>query len=129
MNQPVQDSATEKCEEQKEEISRWKLPGVNLNGLQKMSGQVSSQAVEMVKTTASGTQGLAARATEQALRSSIDQTMSAFQIAVEQIHARKIPAEKTALTGTINVGVIQLSIRLDIPMNEKTGEIEIDIEQ
>ena len=55
--------------------------------------------------------------------------MNAFQIAVEQIHERKIPAKMTALTGSINVGVIQLSIRVDIPMNEETGEIAFDIEQ
>ena len=75
------------------------------------------------------THGLASKATEQALRSSIDQTMSAFQIAVEQIQAKKIPAEKTALTSTINAGVIQLSIRVDIPMNETTGDIAVEIDK
>ena len=32
----------------------------------------------------------------------------------------------TALTGTINVGLIQLSIRLDIPMDEETGDIAVE---
>ncbi|MBE9063705.1 hypothetical protein [cf. Phormidesmis sp. LEGE 11477] len=125
MSESLSDLTAQKSEEKK---SRWKLPGVHLEGLQKASGQVSNQAVELAKNTAVGTHGLASKATEQALRSSIDQTMSAFQIAVEQIHERKIPAEKTALTGTINVGVIQLSIRVDIPMNEQTGEVEMEIE-
>lgn len=125
MSQPASDFTGEKNEGKG---SRWKLPGVNLDSLQKMGEQVSNQTIEMAKSTATGTHGLASKATEQALRSSIDQTMSAFQIAVEQIYAREIPAEKTALTGTINVGVIQLSIRVDIPMNEQTGEIELEIE-
>jgi hypothetical protein len=104
-------------------VSGWKFPGVSLGSLQKVGSQVADQAFKAAHETAQTTQGAAAKATEQALRSSIDQTMNAFQIAVEQIHARKLPAKMTALTGTINVGVIQLSIRLDIPMDEETGEI------
>lgn len=128
MVQSPLNSAEEKDEGQEAKTSRWKLPGVSVNGLQKLGGQISGQTIEMAKSTAASTHGLASRATEQALRSSIDQTMSAFQIAVEQIYERKIPAEKTALTGTINVGVIQLSIRVDIPMSDQTGEIEVEIE-
>ena len=105
----------------------WKLPGVNLNSLQKMSGQVADQALKIAQDTATTTHGAAFKATEQALRTSIDQTMNAFQLAVEQIHARKLPAKMAALTGTVNVGVIQLSIRLDIPMDEETGEIAVDM--
>ncbi|MEM6251775.1 MAG: hypothetical protein AAF821_02530 [Cyanobacteria bacterium P01_D01_bin.156] len=100
--------------------NRWKLPGVNFSELHKVGSQVTGQAVKAAQETAS-------TATEQALRSSIDQTMNAFQIAVEQIYARKIPAKMTALTGTINVGVIQLSIRVDIPMDEETGEITFEV--
>lgn len=128
MVQSPQDSIGKKDESQEVKASRWKLPGVNVSGLQKMGEQISGQTIEMAKNTANSTHGFASKATEQALRSSIDQTMSAFQIAVEQIYERKIPAEKTALTGTINVGVIQLSIRVDIPMNEQTGEIELEME-
>lgn len=105
----------------------WKLPKINLANLQQASGDVANQAVKAAQATAMVTQEATAKATEQALRSSIDQTMNAFQIAVEQIHARKLPAKMTALTGTINVGVIQLSIRLDIPMDEETGEISGEV--
>lgn len=105
----------------------WKFPGVNLNNLQKMGGQVADQAFKLAQDTATTTHGAASKATEQALRTSIDQTMNAFQLAVEQIHTRKLPAKMAALTGTVNVGVIQLSIRLDIPMDEETGEIAVDI--
>ncbi|MEL6171559.1 MAG: hypothetical protein AAFN08_16995 [Cyanobacteria bacterium J06559_3] len=80
----------------------------------------------MTQETATNAHGMASKATEQALRSSIDQTMGAFQIAVEQIRERQLPAKMTALTGTINVGVIQLSIRLDIPMDEETGDIAVE---
>jgi hypothetical protein len=101
----------------------WSFPGVRLGGLNKVGTQVAQQAVKLAQDTATSTHGAASKATEQALRASIDQTMGAFQIAVEQIRERKLPAKMAALTGTINAGVIQLSIRLDIPMDEETGEI------
>lgn len=101
----------------------WSFPGVRLGGLNKVGSQVAQQAVKLAQDTATSTHGAASKATEQALRASIDQTMGAFQIAVEQIRERKLPAKMAALTGTINAGVIQLSIRLDIPMDEETGEI------
>lgn len=104
----------------------WGFPGVNLAGLGKLGGQVAQQATKVTQETAVNAHGMASKATEQALRSSIDQTMNAFQIAVEQIHERKLPAKMTALTGTINVGVVQLSIRLDIPMDEETGNITVE---
>jgi hypothetical protein len=107
---------------------KWRFPGMKLGNLQKMSGQMTEQAVKMVQETASTAQDTTFKATEQAMRSSINQTMNAFQIAVEEIRARKLPAEKTALTGTINVGIIQLSICLDIPMDQETGEIAMDIQ-
>lgn len=106
---------------------KWMWPSVDLGNLQKLGGQVTEQALKAVQETAASTQDAAMKATEQAMRSSINQTMNAFQIAVEEIRARRLPAQMTALTGTINVGVIQLSIRLDIPMNEDTGAIEIEI--
>lgn len=102
----------------------WSFPGV-LGGFNKVSGQVTQQAIKLAQDTATSTHGAASKATEQALRNAIDQTMGAFQIAVEQIHERKLPAKMAALTGTINVGVIQLSIRLDIPMDEETGDIAV----
>lgn len=104
----------------------WSFPGVKLGGFNKVGSQVAQQAVKLAQDTATSTHGVASKATEQALRSSIDQTMGAFQIAVEQIRERKLPAKMTALTGTINVGLIQLSIRLDIPMDEETGDIAVD---
>lgn len=109
------------------QLNKWKLPGIGLGNFQKLSGQVSEQALRIAQETATTTQDAAFKATEQAMRSSINQTMNAFQIAVEEIHARKLPAKMTALTGTINVGVIQLSIRLDIPMDEETGEINMEV--
>lgn len=128
MAKSPQDLTAEKTEKQESKASRWKLPDVSISGLQKVGEKISEQTVGIATDAATNTHELASRATEQALRSSIDQTMSAFQIAVEKIYERKIPAEKTALTGTINVGVIQLSIRVDIPMDEETGEIEIKVE-
>lgn len=104
----------------------WSFPGVKLGGLNKVSSQVAQQAAKLAQDTATSTHGMASKATEQAMRSAIDQTMGAFQIAVEQIRERKLPAKMTALTGTINVGVIQLSIRLDIPMDEETGDIAVE---
>lgn len=107
---------------------KWKFPGVNLGNLQKIGGQMTEQAVKTAQETVVTAQGSTFKMTEQAMRASINQTMNAFQIAVEEIRARKLPAEKTALTGTINVGIIQLSIRLDIPMDQETGEIAMDIQ-
>jgi hypothetical protein len=109
--------------------NKWKVPGSYLGGLRKLGGQVSEQALRIAQDTATTTQEATFKATEQTMRSAINQTMNAFQIAVEEIHARKLPAKMTALTGTINVGVIQLSIRLDIPMDEETGEISIETKQ
>jgi hypothetical protein len=107
----------------------WSFRGVNLGGLNKVSSQVAQQAAKLAQDTATSTHDAAAKATEQTMRSAIDQTMGAFQIAVEQIHERKLPAKMAALTGTINVGVIQLSIRLDIPMDEETGEIAVEVKR
>jgi hypothetical protein len=106
---------------------KWKIPGIGFGNLHKLSGQISEQTVRIAQEAATTTQDAAFKATEQAMRSSINQTMNAFQIAVEEIHSRKLPAKMTALTGTINVGVIQLSIRLDIPMDEETGEIKMEV--
>jgi hypothetical protein len=105
----------------------WSFPGVKLDGFNKVvASQVAQQAVKLAQDTATNTHGIASKATEQALRSSIDQTMGAFQIAVEQIRERRLPAKMAALTGTINAGIIQLSITLDIPMDEETGDIAIE---
>lgn len=106
---------------------KWKIPGIDFGNLHKLSGQISEQTLRVAQEAATTTQDAAFKATEQAMRSSINQTMNAFQIAVEEIHSRKLPAKMTALTGTINVGVIQLSIRLDIPMDEETGEIKMEV--
>jgi hypothetical protein len=106
---------------------KWKIPGIGFGNLNKLSGQISEQTLRIAQEAATTTQDAAFKATEQAMRSSINQTMNAFQIAVEEIHSRKLPAKMTALTGTINVGVIQLSIRLDIPMDEETGEIKMEV--
>lgn len=107
---------------------KWKFPGMNLGNLQKLGGQMTEQAAKAAQETAMTAQDSTFKVTEQAMRASINQTMNAFQIAVDEIQARKLPAEKTALTGTINVGIIQLSIRLDIPMDQETGEIAMDIQ-
>jgi gas vesicle protein len=108
---------------------RWKLPDIDLNAFQQAKAQVSDQAVQMAQSTAANTQDLVSKATDQALRSSIEQTMNALQIAVEQIHSRNIPAQTAVLTGSINVGVVQLSISVDIPMNERTGDILIEVDK
>ena len=55
MDQDTSKLTTEKIEEKG---SRWKLPGVKFDNLQKMGEQVSSQTIEMAKNTAAGT-GLA----------------------------------------------------------------------
>jgi hypothetical protein len=123
------ENGSDDCVEPASQNKGWSFRGVNLGGLNKVSSQVAQQAAKLAQDTATSTHDAASRATEQAMRSAIDQTMGAFQIAVEQIHDRKLPAKMAALTGTINVGVIQLSIRLDIPMDEETGEIAVEVKR
>ncbi len=124
---PLENSNDSQQDKDSVHPSKWKIPGIGLGNLHKLSGQFSEQTLRIAQEAATTTQDAAFKATEQAMRSSINQTMNAFQIAVEEIHARKLPAKMTALTGTINVGVIQLSIRLDIPMDEETGEISMEV--
>lgn len=127
ISQPIENNEISQPYRDDAHSGKWKIPGIGFGNLHKLSGQISEQTLRIAQEAATTTQDAAFKATEQAMRSSINQTMNAFQIAVEEIHSRKLPAKMTALTGTINVGVIQLSIRLDIPMDEETGEIRMEV--
>lgn len=93
---------------------------MNLESLQKLGKQVADKATQTAQGTASGL-------SEKAVRAAVDQTINVIQIAAQQVKKRNVPAKTVKLGANVTIGIIQLSMNIDMPTEGEPEEIEVDI--
>ena len=80
---------------------------MNLGNIQKLGQQAAGQASQVSQ----GASDLA----EQAIQTTIDQGIHIVQTAAEKIRNSRIPVNNVTIQAQINVGVVQLSMILNVP--------------
>lgn len=80
---------------------------MNLGNIQKLGQQAAGQASQVSQ----GASDLA----EQAIQSTIDQGIHIVQTVAEKIRNSQIPVNNVTIQAHINVGVVQLSMVLNVP--------------
>lgn len=100
---------------------------MNLGDLQKIGQKATNQVLQATQSTQETASGL----TGKAIRSAVDQAIGVLQIAAQQAKVKEqdIPANKIAVGASINIGIVQLSLRADVPLSgdREASEVQIDV--
>jgi hypothetical protein len=85
--------------------------------LPKLSKETIDKAVQASKEHGSAL-------TEQAIQISIDQAISVIQISAQQIKKRNLPVSNVSIGTQLTIGIIQLSINVNVPTDQDLGDAE-----
>lgn len=61
------------------------------------------------------TQNRASGLTDQVIRVAVDRGVAALRLAADRVHTHELPAGSVSLGVTVNLGVIQLEMKMDVP--------------
>jgi tetratricopeptide (TPR) repeat protein len=110
-------------------------PGTRLNfaDLQRVVGQVVETAIQP-QTLGSlslddplGDRDLAAAGDPEAVQSTLDRAFELIEASIAQVQSRNLPVPHVALGTRIDLGAIQLDIRLDVPIAGNPRLVKLDV--